>query len=71
MECIPYNYYIIIIIITNMSTNQTTILQLEKSSNLIDLYGTTEKMEIVNPTHVCLEISLTSWLKQSYAFYYQ
>jgi len=30
MECIPYNYYIIIIIITNMSTNQTTILQLEK-----------------------------------------
>jgi len=30
MECIPYSYHIIIIIITDASTNQTTILQLEK-----------------------------------------
>jgi len=30
MECILYNYYINIIIIANMSMNQTTILQLEK-----------------------------------------
>jgi len=59
------------IIISNMAMNQTTILQLEKPSNFINLYGKTESMEIVNPTHVYLEISITSWLKQSYAFYHQ